>query len=317
MNKRFLIILALLLATPFYYGHQIYFADNPADQTIAINKGDSLNVIAVTLAEKDVINSVRAFKLYARLSGKDQNVHSGQFQILAGQNIPQIFQTITKEPESLKLTIQEGLTIKEIDQKIADSGIAAPGAFITATTNFDQWEKYPFLTKNTREYPLEGYIYPDTYFLDLADPVNSLITKALANFGEKTRDLKITPDILTMASIVENEVFQSSERPIVAGILWKRLANDWTIGADITLIYATGRRTITAADLALDSPYNTRKNLGLPPGPVSNPSLDSINAALTPKESPYWFYLTTLDTGEVIYSETNEEHNLNRDRYLR
>ena len=103
---------------------------------------------------------------------------------------------------------------------------------------------------------------------------------------------------------------------MVAGLLWKRLENNWLLGADITSIYIKDDRNITASDLESDSPYNTRKNLGLPPGPVSNPSIEAINATLNPIETPYWFYLTTLDTGEVIYSETNDEHNLNRARYL-
>jgi len=154
-----------------------------------------------------------------------------------------------------------------------------------------------------------------------------LIVKALNNFELKTanifaKELKVGEtnrsfsEIMIMASIIENEVFGAQDRSIVSGIFWKRLDNNWQLGADATLLYIKDDRNISANDLALDSEYNTRKNIGLPPGPISNPSLESINAAMNPVESDYWFYLTTLDTGKVIYSVSNEEHNLNRGKYL-
>jgi UPF0755 protein len=119
-----------------------------------------------------------------------------------------------------------------------------------------------------------------------------------------------------MASIIENEVFGKDNREIVSGILWKRLDSGWKLDADSTLLYITKDRKITAEDLQLDSPYNTRKNGGLPPGPICNPSVESIVAAMFPKESNYWFYLTTSDTGEVIYAETNDQQNANKAKYL-
>jgi len=171
--------------------------------------------------------------------------------------------------------------------------------------------------------PLEGYIYPDTYFLDPVDfQAQDLIYLTLDNFERKTIELipeiknHSVNEIITMASIIENEVFGEEDRHLVSGLLWKRLESGWTIGADATLLYITDDRELTAEDLAIDSSYNTRKNLGLPIGPISNPSLESIKAAMYPEASNYWFYLTTLDTGEVIYSSSNEEHNLNRAKYL-
>ena len=185
---------------------------------------------------------------------------------------------------------------------------------------------YKFLDKKILETlasPLEGYIYPDTYFLDPADfKPEDLIYLTLDNFEKKITELPKSQSkysfhqIITMASIIENEVRNFSDRKMVSGILWKRLENAWPLGADATLLYITNDRKITSEDLEIDSPYNTRKYAGLPPGPVSNPSIESITAAIFPEQSNYWFYLTTLDTGEVIYAETNEEHNANRKKYL-
>ncbi|MBD3360384.1 endolytic transglycosylase MltG, partial [Candidatus Peregrinibacteria bacterium] len=172
-------------------------------------------------------------------------------------------------------------------------------------------------------------LYPDTYFLNFADfSPHDILYLTLDNFEKKWMEIdknleesKLNDysihEIITMASIIENEVFGEKNRKIVSGILWKRLENDWPLGADAALLYITDDREITSQDLNIDSPYNTRKYKGLPPGPISNPGTESIKAALYPKESNYWFYLTTPDTGEVIYSTTNEEHNQNRQKYLK
>ncbi|MBU0667942.1 endolytic transglycosylase MltG, partial [Patescibacteria group bacterium] len=191
---------------------------------------------------------------------------------------------------------------------------------------FDNYDKYFFLDREamkTLPHPLEGYLFPDTYFID---PLNfyseNLIQLMLENFERKIgEDLKkeatrSISDIVTMASIVEKEVRTKKDIPIVAGILWKRLDNSWLLGADATILYLKDDRSIDYQDLKEDSPYNTRVKGGLPPGPISNPGLESLKAALNPQDSPYWYYLTTPDTGEVIYAKTNDEHNSNKARYL-
>jgi UPF0755 protein len=120
-----------------------------------------------------------------------------------------------------------------------------------------------------------------------------------------------------MASIIEREVLSLKDKKIVSGLLWKRYSSGWLIDADAALLYLKNDNIITRADLDSDSPYNIRKFKGLPPTPIANPGLASIEAALNPTDSAYWFYLTTLDTGEVIYARTNDEHNQNKFKYLR
>ena len=123
-------------------------------------------------------------------------------------------------------------------------------------------------------------------------------------------------EVVNMASIVEKEVKTEKDLPIVAGILFKRLDENWFIGADATLLYLKNDRTITNADLSANSPYNTRNHLGLPPGPIGNPGLATLKAAAFPEASPYYYYLTKPGTGEVVYAKTNDEHNLNKASYL-
>ena len=145
-------------------------------------------------------------------------------------------------------------------------------------------------------------------------------------------DKKITPElreeiqqqgktifeIVTMASLIEKEVREKEEKEIVSGILWKRLENKIPLQVDATITYITGKKTtkISKEETQIDSPYNTYKYLGLPPGPICNPGIDSIEAAIYPKSSEYWYYLSTAE-GKVIFSKTLEEHNLAKAKYLK
>ncbi len=324
------VIGALIFYSIWSYNNAINTPVDITDDTnisFQVKKGETPREVGKNLEENNLINSELAFFLYVKFKGLGEEIIAGRFLLNKTMTTPEIVQTIS-DPTSAEfiITIQEGLTIADIDQKLVDLTLIDPEEFTTEVKNFDGWEYYPFLDKETLselEIPLEGYLYPDTYFLNPVDfQPHDLIYLTLDNFESKTE--KLLPEIknhtiheiVTMASIIENEVFGEEDRKLVSGILWKRLESGWTLGADATLLYITQDRKITAEDLEIDSPYNTRKNLGLPPGPISNPSLESIQAAMYPTENNYWFYLTTLDTGEVIYAVTNEEHNINKAIYL-
>lgn len=298
------------------YKKDVYNPLNREDKTeisILIHQGDKVKDVANELEEKNVIKSGWAFYWYARIHDLDTNIISGRFLLNPSMNVPEILSKISTPSESEAiLTIQEGLTVKDIDKKLFEMGLTKNGDFITTTKKFKEFDSYKFLSKNS----LEGYIFPDTYFLE---PVNfnpnDLIYKALNNFTKKTKSLKITNEVIIIASIIEKEVRNDEDRAIVSGILWKRLNSGWKLDADATLLYTKDDKKITTADLNSDSPYNTRKFKGLPPTPICNPSIKSIEAALHPQSSSYWFYLTTED-GTAIYAKTNEEHNANKAKYL-
>ncbi|PKL36998.1 endolytic transglycosylase MltG [Candidatus Peregrinibacteria bacterium HGW-Peregrinibacteria-1] len=324
-----------------YFGFYVFYnynIDTPVDETATeqisfiVRPGAPVDTISQDLKDQSLIRNEFIFKLYLTKNKLDKGLQSGRFLLTQRMDMKEIITTLSSSSQGeTVLIIQEGLTIRQIDQKLQDLGVINPNDFIEAVKKFDSWGQYAFLDQTSAQnlkHKLEGFIYPDTYFISSTNfQPQDLIQISLNNFQKKlsTIDLQASPvyqkyslhEIITMASIVENEVFGAKNREIVAGIFWKRLENNWTLGADITSIYEKdGDRNITATDLQSDSPYNTRKNLGLPPGPISNPSIESIQAVLFPKESDYWFYLTTLDTGEVIYAKTNDEHNLNRSKYL-
>lgn len=301
-------------------------ADDSTKISFQVKTGESIKEIADNLEGAGLIRSSWAFYLYVRFHDLGEGVIAGRFLLDKTMNVPAIVSALSDVSKvEYVITVQEGLTVSDIDLKLMDLGLIKRGDFISAVKAFDGWQYYPFLDAEklkTLKFPLEGYLFPDTYFLDPQDFKSSrLVYLMLDNFERKFLELgsaggRTVHEIITMASIIEKEVNGDENRAKVSGILWKRLQNDWTLGADATILYVTDDNDLTSSDLEIDSPYNTRKNKGLPPGPICNPSVSSIEAAMFPSVSDFWFYLTVPGSGEVIYSKTNEEHNENKGKYL-
>ncbi len=247
-----------------------------------------------------------------------------------------------KAPEQ-QLTIIEGWTNAQIAGAVADKGLMAANDFLAAEKNFDS-TSYPLLNSKPKDADLEGFLFPDTYrvakyaaesTITIADAV---IKKMLDNFSAKftpqmaaearSRGYNVF-QIVTLASIVEKETGRNavtdaekasllSERKIVAGIFYNRLAAGMPLQSDATVNYVTGKNAPQASlnDIATDSPYNTYKYAGLPPGPICNPSLSSLEAALEPTQTDYLYFLTRPDTGQAVYAKTYQEHLANKRKYL-
>ncbi len=336
-NKALFVILAIVLINIFLFT-KAYFSNinTPVDKTdtkeisFTIKKNSTLREVANNLEGKDLIKSSTAFYIYGKLQDTSEKLIAGRFVLNKSMTVKEIANTLIDASKSeFVITIQEGLTVKDIDEKLVEMELIKSGEFISAIKSFNGWQYYSFLDKNTlskSNVPLEGYLYPDTYYLDPSDfKSNDLIYKALDNFEKKWQTAVSAngtmlkkysiSEIITMASIVEREVFGKNDRKIVAGILWKRLESGWMLGADATLLYEKNNNKITQEDLQKDSPYNTRKVKGLPPTPICNPDIDAISAALNATNTEYWFYLSAKD-GTTIYSKTNEEHNSNKAKYL-
>lgn len=313
-----------------------YYLQTPVDATstkdisFIIKKGDTPATMGENLLTKDLVLDKDAFLTYLRRQNFDRKIIAGRFFLKQSMTIPEIAAKITDSKQGeVILTVPEGSTIEDIDAKLADLDVLTAGVFIRATKDFDNYEKYPFLDKEKIQvlpHPLEGFLFPDTYFLDPNHfSAQDLISLMLNNFKKKLAqaDLpnsklkdKSVFEIIIMASMLEKEVRTTKDIPIVSGILWKRLENNWQLGADATLLYLKNDQTISKSDLAEDSPYNTRRKTGLPPGPISNPGLKSIIGAANPEDSEYFYYLTKPGTGEVVYGRTNDEHNQNKAKYL-
>lgn len=293
-----------------------------------VERGESLRQIGERLAAERIISEPLFFYLYAVKRGITQDLKAGEYVLPPTVSLAQVAMMMalgqSASPE-VTVTIPEGFTLSQIAARLKAAGL--PGDAVAGQTINADWQTaLPLLKAVAAGSSLEGYLFPDTYrFKKDAAPAD-IIGRLLANFT--TRFASLTPgqapsrpadlpSIITLASILEREVRSSEDKKLVAGILLKRLAAGMPLQADATVLYAQIQTGVAKPtfDANFDSPYNTYKHRGLPPGPIANPGLESIAAALAPAESPYWYYLSAPD-GTTIFSKTFEEHLKAKQKYL-
>ncbi|MDA1292641.1 MAG: endolytic transglycosylase MltG [bacterium] len=333
--KKLLKILIILAALGFFF-YQFSLrpldASSDARHSIKIESGLSVKHIANLLQEKDILRSPWAFVLYVRLKGDEASLQAGKFVLLPSMSAKEIVEILhTGKADEAIITIPEGFNVHQIDALMVEKGFIEEGEIIDCvkTCNFSFFEFLP-PDKGLAERGgiVEGYLYPDTYYVtkDDFEPkffIERLLTtfrkRVIETHGEEiTKSGRELHELLTMASLIEEETRTDAERAMVSGILWKRYDDGRGLGVDATVRYILDKPTdrITTSDLNVNSPYNTRKFKGLPPGPIASPGLDSIMAALRPRDSKYWYYLHG-DDGLIRYAESNEEHNINRYNYIK
>jgi UPF0755 protein len=344
-SKRLKILAVILLVSGFFIFRHIRYTEavnnglNPADtkiRLVLIQKGDSARSVGVTLEEKQIIKKASYFSDYLDDQGLEDKILAGRFEVSPSMSIKQIATVITDAKQAKNyLTIPEGYTIKQIDKRLTEGEFIKEGDFISAVKKFDRWSVYPWLPKRemmATTLPLEGFLFPDTYKIDTENFLSeNLIDLMLKNFQRRlpadiTTQLaakNLTLFELTIAaSMLEKEVRHPEDLPIVAGIIWKRIQSDWALNIDATILYdlalqSITRQDLTKDDLKKDSAYNTYTRKGLPPGPIGNPGIKTLLAALNPVKTSHWFYITNPKSGKAIYADSNDEQNRNRAIYLK
>ncbi len=323
-----------LVGWHLWYVHALSPVDAESDQriTVSIPSGSSSASIADLLEEKNVIRSSSAFLTYAQKAGKAGSLQAGAFVLLPSMTVQEIVDTLSSgKSQEMSITIPEGYTVKDIDALLTEKGLIVEGDVIDCAKRCD-FSTFDFLPSGVNQADrggkLEGYLYPDTYFIDTTDFVPKFfLERMLGTFrtkvvNELSNDIKSSGhslhEVVTMASLIEEETRTNDERAIVSGILWKRFSEGIGLYVDASNRYILNKPTaaITASELDMDSPYNLRKYRGLPPGPIANPGINSIKAALHPESSDYYYYLHGTD-GQIRYAVTNDEHNVNKAKYLR
>jgi UPF0755 protein len=247
-------------------------------------------------------------------------------------NIPQIAEKLFRgDVIKEKITIIEGWNLKDISSYFEGRGVFQAKDVWQATAQ-DFSDEFNFLKDKPENLGLEGYLFPDTYEIRKNESLENIVKRMLSNFDRKlTSDLKEEIkrqeksifEIVTMASILEKEVRTVEDKKIVSGIFWKKINRGEPLYSCATIAYILGRENWTFDEMRreialgkdVDSPYNTYKYPGLPLGPISNPGLESIKAAIYPEDSDYWYYLSTPE-GETIFSKTLEEHNIAKAKYF-
>lgn len=326
-----LVIALLLVAWGGLFVYDIFHTpndENSAPQTVTIASGASAAQVARQLGEAGILQRPLNFHLYLTFRGRTGDIIAGTYE-LTPQSVRRLANTLTSGPQPTERTVTliEGWTnqqVAEALQKAFDWPSTDP--FLAATRRLPA-EHFDFLDSKPSGVDLEGYLFPDTYrFYADATPTD-IVTALLETFDRRVdadlraamaRQGRTLHETLTLASIVEREVPTPADRRIVADIFWRRLDAGIALQADSTVNYLTGKKTpsISAADRAIQSPYNTYQVRGLPPGPIGNPGLDAVQAATQPTPNSYWYFLTTPD-GDVIYSRTFAEHVAAKQKYLR
>ena len=302
------------------------------DFTIA--NGESSQEISQRLAQNGLIVSANFFDFYLRLQGKDKNIKAGHYQFVPPLNIKQIARLITSDyklNEQDIFLIKEGETLLEIEEGLKVKGLLAKDQSLTQWRLQEVQDKLgnKLLRGASLTNSLEGYLFPDSYHLVRGLSDEEIINLILNNFAQQIpsgwldqleKDGKNFYDILILASILEKEVQLKNDKRLVADILWRRLENKMPLQVDATLCYAQSKDfrncLIDQAVLKMNSPYNTYLYKGLPPTPINNPGLESIEAVLYPLPNDYWYYLTDRQTGQTIFSKTYKEHLSARQQYL-
>ena len=276
-----------------------------------ITKGSSASQIGNKLQSAGLIKSALAFKIYLQFTGQSGKLQSGQFKLSPSFSFFQNISALFNGPIEIWVTIPEGLRREEIAAKFT----TALGKDTVFTNEFLQASKGK-----------EGYLFPDTYLFPMDASVSAIVKKMTDIFAVKTQGLipqgsNLTfSEVVTLASILERETKTDAERPIVAGILLNRIEAGMPLQVDASVQYAVGTSKkwwpiLSLADLKINSPYNTHKFQGLPPGPIANPGLSSLKASFAPTANDYWYYIH--DSTELIhYAKTLAEHNANVAKFL-
>lgn len=333
MKKLLLLIVVLTAGGWFWYQSALGPVDSvgAARKKVTIESGWSTMRILEELESKELIRSPMAFKLYLKLSGQDGSLQAGVFLLDQSQSVADLIAILqTGKAEEISVTIPEGFTVKDIDDLLTELELIEEGQAVACANTCD-FSTYTFLPTVSdlaeRGGKLEGYIFPDTYYVPANDFVVKFFFERMLNAFRKSvveglaeqieTSGRSLHELVTMASLVEEETRKDDERGPVSGILWKRYDADWGLGVDAAVRYIVNKPSaaITHADLNVNSPYNLRKFRGLPPGPIASISLKSMEATLNPEQSAYWYYLHDK-TGQIHYSATNEEHNTKRYMYL-
>ncbi|MFV0502883.1 MAG: endolytic transglycosylase MltG [Lachnospirales bacterium] len=290
---------------------------------VTISEGDDIVEFATKLEESKIINSAHLFLGESFLTGEIVDIIPGTYALSSDMSIYQIFYTAS-HPSNIMgnnettITIKEGFTLKDIARYLESEGVVPYEEFIEAANS--GYYDYPFLDLiRDKENYLEGYLFPDTYRVYTTATAEAIINRMLSRFNEVFTDEmkskadalgKSVDEIVTMASIIEEEISVPEERFHASDVIYNRLNSNMELGMCSTVLYVLDKRkdNLTNEDIATESPYNTYINPGLPVGPISNPGLACLEAALNPTGTDYlYFVINDEDAGSHLFTNSYDE----------
>lgn len=327
-----LLLVAIVMAGFLYLYNQTYLSSgtSKSSQTVLVEKGDNALEVGEKLSKAGVISGKYFLAYYLWRNNQIHSLVAGVYIFSPGMKIPEVARIITGGEiafTAIPLTFPEGWTAKDMAERLKANGFS-DSDFLSLVDEPTQElkDEFPFLKNIPRDASLEGYLFPDTYFFAKDATAQDIVRKMLKNFetkitGNMLSDIesqnKNLHEIIIMASIVEKEAKFADEMKTVSSVFYNRLLVGQRLQSDATLEYVLGDKKIqhTASETQNQSPYNTYQFAGLPPGPVSNPGINAINAAIYPVQSEYYYFLTDLKTKKTIFSKTFDEHVKNKAKY--
>lgn len=300
----------------FYFQATQPYSDHKRSQIFQVKKGMNLKQVAYALSEKQLIRSPSSFRLVAYLQRKQNKIKAGEFKLSPSMPPMELLNQITSGQAILyPVTIPEGYRISEIADLLARKGLADKNRFIQAAEN-----KKLINALSIPSGSLEGYLFPETYHFSKNSTEKKFVSTMLTTFKEKVlrpeyiqraSELGMTfHETITLASIIEKETGQPRERNVISSVFHNRLRKKMRLQSDPTVIYALPRfdGNIHKKDLSVNSPYNTYRNGGLPPGPIASPGLYAIQAALYPSQTNHLYFVSRKD-GSHQFSKNLKDHN--------
>ena len=304
--------------------YSIFFNANnlqgETDKIVEIHKGSGLNEIIEILSDEKIIENEYTFKLAARITGKDSKILPRRYLFSSGLTNTEILDLLTDKDlvQTIKFRVPEGVTIRKLSTVIEEKLFLSVEKFKQATENREIIDELGLGSKTKN---LEGFLFPDTYVISINLDEDGLVKVFTDEFKRRVlNDMQISSDLkrrnesllkaVTMASIIEAETYLKDEMPVISGVYHNRLRKRMRLEADPTVQYVLPggpKSRLLYEDLKIESPYNTYRNYGLPPGPINNPGIDAIKAALNPASHNSVFFVATGDGGHT-FSETYEQH---------
>lgn len=340
--KRAILFLVVIAAA---FGLSVYYSSPGAPETaiFTVVQGESVESITDRLAEAGFVRSRPLFRWALSKSGMATRLQPGEHALSGVRTYDDIIRRLASggaAADEATLLVREGESLRHIRAALealgaetaADGLYAITGAPAEYPARLSSGaaalaEDYAFLAGRPDSVGLEGYLFPDTYRIYRDASAEDVVRKMLDNFGERMTDDILADvksggrtfhEIVTMASILEREVRGAEDQRLVSDIFWRRLEGGMRLQSCATVNYVTGGSSpaVSYEDTQIDSPYNTYRYDGLPPGPIGNPGIAAIAAAAGPTPNDYWYFLTDSD-GRVHYARTLDEHNRNKAAYLR
>ncbi|MFT9848449.1 endolytic transglycosylase MltG [Aneurinibacillus sp. REN35] len=331
-----LLIFALGIGGAAYYvwnGLQPIESESGQAKVVEIPPNSSISKVGQILEENKLIKDARLFSIYVKMKGSGSDIKAGKYQLASGQSIDEMVKKMAEGDvykDTITVTIPEGYTVVQIAARLEQKGLGKKDTFLQEVNNgkFPQ-EIVKSIPQDKRiKYRLEGYLFPDTYEFKKGTTEHQIIERMLERFEkvwDESWDAKVKQHTLTkhqavtLASIVEREVRSDDERQKVAGVYYNRIAQQMPLQADATVQYLFDKQKerVMHSDLQQDSPYNTYKVKGLPPGPIASPGEAALHAVANAEKHDYLFYVTKKDgTGQHYFAATYQDHlkNINKSK---